>query len=73
MLQKDENSVYIRGSGEATIMQDEETKKSLENEIPDFKDHWQSMEDPNHTLLEIGITEIEYLKPGPYRAQKLSL
>lgn len=73
LLKKGDNSGYIRGAGEAIIVQDMETKRLLATNVPFFKNYWKDADDPNYTLLEIVIKDIEYLKPGVDKAEKFSL
>lgn len=73
LLKKGDNSGYIRGVGEAIIVQDMETKRLLATNISFFKNYWKDADDPNYTLLEIVIKDIEYLKPGVFDAEKFSL
>lgn len=72
-LKEDKVSGYIRGTSEAIIVEDSETKKLLADNIPFFKEFWKNPDDPNYTLLEIVIKEIEYLKPGSFKVSKFTL
>jgi general stress protein 26 len=72
-IKEEKASGYIRGQGEAIIVQDKETRKMLAENMPYFKDFWKGSDDPNYTLLEIVIKEIEYLKPGEFKVEKLTL
>jgi general stress protein 26 len=38
-----------------------------------FSEHWESVDDPNYTLLEVCPTEVEYLRPGEITARKFRL
>ncbi len=73
LLESGENSGYIRGAGEAVIVKDRETKKLLADNMPFFKKFWKDADDPNYTLMEIVIKEIEYLKPGLFETERFSL
>ena len=73
MFKEGEDNGYIRGVGEANIVQDKDTKKLLSENIPFFKNYWKDADDPNYTLLEIVIKEIEYLKPGVFNAERFTL
>lgn len=64
LLKKDEYSGYIRGAGEANIIQDKGTKRMLADNISFFKNYWKDADDPDYTLLNIVIKKIAYLKPG---------
>lgn len=73
LLTTGEHTGYIRGAGEAIIVQDKETKELLADNTPFFKDFWVDADDPNYTLLEIIIENVEYLKPGEFKAENLSV
>lgn len=73
LLEGGENSGYIRGVGEALIVQDREMKKKLADTMPFFNEYWKEVDDPNYTLLEILVREIEYLKPGMLEIERFSL
>ncbi len=64
LLESGENSGYIRGAGQAVIVEDMETKRLLADNMPFFREYWKEVDDPNYTLLAIMIRKIEYLKPG---------
>ena len=70
LLKKDPDTGYIRANGIAKIIQDRDTKEELANQVDYFKSYWKGVDDPNYTLLEIEITEIEYMKPGEYAGQR---
>ncbi|KPJ72044.1 hypothetical protein AMJ52_07655 [candidate division TA06 bacterium DG_78] len=72
-LKEGENGGYIRGQGKAIIVQNKDVKKLLADNIPFFKQFWKDPNDPNYTLLEIVMKEIDYLKPGAFKVEKLSL
>lgn len=72
MLEGDKYKGYIRGGGMVNIIEDIETKKMIADNTPFFKEYWKSADDPGFTLLEIVIKEVEYLKPGEFKVEKLS-
>lgn len=72
-LKEDKVNGYIRGTGDAIIVQDNDTRKLLSDNMSYFKNFWKGPDDPNYTLLEIVIKEIEYLKPGGLKVEKLTL
>lgn len=72
-ITQEKNSGYIRGISTANIVVDSEIKKQLSEQMPFFKEFWKNPDDPNYTLLEIVIKEIEYLKPGVYKASRLTV
>jgi len=73
IFKEGEYNGYIRGGGEANIVQDKKTKKLVADNVSFFKEYWKSVDDPNYTLLEIVMKEIEYLKPGVFKVEKFSL
>jgi len=73
LFKKGENSGYVRGNGIAIITQDPKIKEQMANKCTYFNQYWESSDDPNYTLLELEIDEIEYLKPGEILAQKYKL
>jgi len=64
---------YIRATGEAVIVHDNEIRKLLAENMPYFRNFWKSPDDPNYTLLELVVKEVEYLKPGGLKVEKLTL
>lgn len=73
LLESGENSGYIRGAGEAVTVKDKETKKLLADNMPFFKEFWKDADDPNYTLFELVVREIEYLRPRSMQAEKFRL
>lgn len=73
MFKEGEDNGYVRGVGEANIVQDKDTKKLLSEKIPFFKDCWKDADDPNYTLLEIVIKEIKYMKPRAFNEERFTL
>jgi general stress protein 26 len=64
---------YIRAEGFAEIVKDKETKIKLANHCDFFHEHWKSVDDPNYTLLELKLNEIEYLGPNEEITRKVKL
>jgi general stress protein 26 len=54
---------YIRAAASAKIITDKETKTRVAEQCDFFGNHWKSFDDPNYTLLELELDEIEYLGP----------
>jgi len=73
MFKKDKSNGYIRGAGIAKIIQDIKIKKLLADNIPFFKDYWETPDDPNFALVELVIKEIEYLQPEEFLSKRFSL
>jgi len=64
---------YIRAAGFAKIIKDRETKVRVAKHCDFFCEHWESPDDPNYTLLELKLNEIEYLRPDESIARKFRL
>jgi general stress protein 26 len=64
---------YLRGAGFAKIIEDGETKTRLARHCDFFREHWESPDDPNYTLLELQLREVEYLRSDESRARKCKL
>lgn len=41
--------------------------------MPYFRNFWESPDDPNYTLLELVVKDVEYLKPGTFKVEKISV
>ncbi|MFH1821526.1 MAG: pyridoxamine 5'-phosphate oxidase family protein [Methanobacteriota archaeon] len=57
---------YIRAFGVAKFIMDQETREKMARRCRFFKDSWKGVDDPNFTLLELVVKEIEYQRPGEY-------
>jgi len=64
---------YIRAAGFTKIISDKETKFKLAKHCDFFNEHWKSPDDPDYTLLELKLDEIEYLGPNENTATKVKL
>jgi len=64
---------YIRAVGSAKIVSDRETKVKVAKHCDFFGKHWVSLDDPNYTLLELKLVEIEYLGPNENMIRKFKL
>jgi len=53
----------LRVAGLAKIIRDRETKAKIARHCDFFSKHWQDIDDPDYTLLEMCPTEIEYVTP----------
>ncbi len=73
LFKKGENSGYVRANGIAKITQDQKIKEQMANRCDYFDQHWKGPNDPNYTLLEFEIEEIEYMEPGKILAKKYRL
>jgi uncharacterized pyridoxamine 5'-phosphate oxidase family protein len=72
-VDQEKNRGYIRGIGVANIVEDDRMRKLLSEQMPYFKEFWKGPYDPDYTLLEIGLSKIEYLKPGAFKVDKFSV
>ena len=68
-----ENSGCIRCSGESVIIEDKETRKELADIMPFFKEFWKDTDDPNFTLIEIRVKDVEYLRPDTFEIERFVL
>jgi general stress protein 26 len=68
-----EHNGYIRASGSARIIKDKEIKIRVAKHCDFFDQYWKSPDDPNFTLLELKLNEIEYLGPDEEIARKFKL
>lgn len=68
-----ENNGSVRCSGESVIIEDQETKKELADIMPFFKEFWKDTDDPNYTLIEIKVKDIEYLRPSTFEIERFAL
>lgn len=73
LLKEGDRDFYVRVAGLAKIVEDEETKAKIARHCDFFSEHWESVDDPNYTLLEIHPDEIEYLRPNEMTARKIRL
>jgi general stress protein 26 len=68
-----EHNGYIRAAGFAKTIGDRETKANVAKSCDFFSEHWKSLDDPNYTLLELKLDEIEYLRPNENAIRKFKL
>jgi general stress protein 26 len=68
-----EHNGYIRAAGSARIIKDKETKIKVAKHCDFFGEHWKSSDDPNYTLLELKLKEIEYLGPNEEVTRRFKL
>jgi uncharacterized pyridoxamine 5'-phosphate oxidase family protein len=74
MIPKNENeSGYIRAKGKADLSMKIEAKKMVFKNVDFIKQFWNSPEHPDFTLVEIEISEFEYIRPGEMTAEKITL
>jgi general stress protein 26 len=73
IFEEGEHQGYIRAAGFAEIINDRETKVKVAKHCDFFSEHWVSPDDPNYTLLELKLKEIEYLRPNEDMVRKFKL
>jgi general stress protein 26 len=71
--QGEQKQGYVRGLCSVDIIDDEELKKQLADQMPYFKYFWKGYDDPKYTLLQFNLKEIEFLNPGTFKIKKISL
>jgi general stress protein 26 len=72
-FEEGEHHGYIRAAGLAKIIEDKETKDEVARHCDFFTEHWESLDDPNYTLLELELEEIEYLRSKERIVRKFML
>jgi general stress protein 26 len=73
LFEEGEHHGYIRAAGFAKIISNGETKVKVAKHCDFFSEHWESLDDPNYTLLELKLDEIEYLRPKERIVRKFKL
>ena len=72
-IKNEQNSGYIRGAGKAIFVTDKEDRKFVFDTLPYLKEFWATPDNPEYTLMEIKLEEIEYLKIGEFLAKKFKI
>ena len=73
LIEEGEHRGYIRAAGFAKIIKDRETKAKVAKHCDFFGEFWKSPDDPDYTLLELNLNEIEYLRPSETTVTKFKL
>jgi len=73
LFEEGEHHGYIRAAGFAKIIKDKETRAKVAQHCDFFFEHWENPDDPDYTLLELELNEIEYLRPNESMARKFKL
>jgi general stress protein 26 len=73
LLNEGKHHGYVRAAGFAETINDRETKVKVAASCDFFSRHWKNFDDPNYTLLELTLNEIEYLRPKENSVRKLKL
>ncbi len=72
-IKKEDRQGYIRGTGLAKIIKDKEQKEIIAQHCDFFSNFWESPDDPDYTLIELTVYEIEYLKPDEINVCKFKI
>lgn len=73
MVKKGDSQGYMRGTGLAKIITDKKQKEKIAKHCSFFSEFWESPDDPDYTLIELSINEIEYLKPDEINVYKFKI
>ena len=65
-FKKGRKTGYVRAFGIAKLIIDQGTREKMAKGCRFFNGSWKSADDPNFTLLELVVKEIEYQRPGEY-------
>jgi len=71
LFKEDDRNCCIRVAGLAKIIRNKETKAKIAKHFDSFSKHWESVDDPNYTLLKIHPTEIKYVRPDKTTRMKI--
>jgi uncharacterized pyridoxamine 5'-phosphate oxidase family protein len=69
-LQGEGSSGTFRGSGLARLVDDIEEKRRIAAKIPFFGEYWESPEQESFCLIELGVSEVEFMRPHEMTAVK---
>jgi general stress protein 26 len=71
VFKKGDRDCCVRVTGLARIIKDKLVKAKLARHCDFFSKHWESVDDPNYTLLEIFASEATYVTPDKTTRAKL--
>jgi len=71
LFKEGDRNCCIRVTGLAKIIEDKEIKAKIAKHFDSFNKHWESVDDPDYTLLEIRPAEIEYVRPDKTTRMKI--
>ena len=71
LFKEEDRNCCIRVAGLAKIIKDKETKTKIARRCDFFSEHWESVDDPSYTLLEICPAEIQYVTPDKITRMKI--
>lgn len=63
MFKEGDRDCCIRVAGLAEIVKNKEIKTKLARHCDFFSEHWENVDDPNYTLLEIRPSEVTHVTP----------
>lgn len=72
-FEQDSQNGYVRVAGVANIVTDKKTKARLAAHIDSFNDHWEGVDDPTYTLIQIIPVEIEYRRSSEMAVQRFKV
>ncbi len=61
----------LRVAGLARTIKEKELKAKMANHVDFFNKHWESVDDPSYTLVEIRPSEVTYVSPGKTKHMKM--
>lgn len=63
LFKEGDRNCCLRVDGLARIVENKEMKAKIANHFDSFSRHWESVDDPNYTLLEVRPSEVTYVRP----------
>ena len=73
VLVEDKNDLgSIRGSGEAILITNSKTRRLLSEQIPFFKNYWESPDDDDFTLIKLEISQFMFHDPDSKQFYSIS-
>jgi len=72
-FERDSGNGYVRVVGVANIVTDKKTKARLADHIDFFNNHWEGIDDPTYTLIQITPVEIEYRRSSEMAVQRFKV
>jgi len=70
VLQGEGSNGTFRGSGRARIASDPGEKRRIAAKIPFFKEYWESPDEESFCLIELGVSDVEFMRPHEMTAVK---
>ena len=72
-LEKGDKHGYVRATGLAKTIKDRVKRTRIAEHCDFFSDFWESPDDPDFTLIELSVNEIEYLRPDEINVCKFKI